>query len=101
MPFAIGDGVYVVSLTDTGEVSDTTQTPINKVKYDELPGTGEHHDDDLRHIPFKGRIYCSNYYYVVKAEIVNGKRIHETKCLRNGGGRIFRKRFVMKDAVAT
>ena len=92
MPFVVGNDVFAISIVDTGEVERVRGPQINMVAYDQLPGSGEHHDDDLRLIPFEGRIYKQDYYYIVKAAREGNRRVHETICLRHDGRRIYRRK---------
>ena len=92
MTFSVGDDVYVVSVADTGAVTETAESPMNTVQYDEVSGFGDHHDKDLRSLPFRGRIYFAGFYYIISAAKENGRRGHETICIGNGRGRIFVKK---------
>ena len=93
MTFALNADVYTLSLCDTGEVTNISKEPIIEVKYDELPGSGDHHHDDLHLLPIKKkRILWEGYYLIVSASKKNGKRFHETQCHRPSGGRIFVKK---------
>jgi hypothetical protein len=92
MPFEVKNEVFVVTVCDTGQVTEIAGSERNTVAYDELPGSGAHHDTDLRLIPFEGRIYKADFYYIVHARRDGTRRFHETICVRNSGGRIFTKR---------
>lgn len=96
MPFIEGSDVFAVSVVDTGEVKKILAPQNNLVSYDQLPGSGEHHDDDLRLIPFEGRIYKQDYYYIVKATRDGTGRAHETVCIRNDGRRIYNRKSARK-----
>jgi hypothetical protein len=92
MPFERGNDIYVVSLCDTGEVTQAAAPEQNTVSYDELAGSGDHHEADLRLLPFNGRVYMLDYYLIIRAERDGVRRKHETVCIRNGRGRIFTKK---------
>jgi len=92
MPFNVNDDIYAVSVQDTGVVESVERTPINKIKYDELPGLGDHHDDDIRNIPFADKLCSDDFYFIISAWKENGIRYHKTRCNRNDGRRLFIKK---------
>lgn len=92
MPFKIGDPVFAVSVADTGSVTDIPKPQENLIDYDQLAGTGRHHDDDLRAIPFNGRVYKTGFYYIINADLVDGQRVHRTVCCRNDGRKLWGKK---------
>ena len=88
MPFNEGDDVYTLTARSTGEVKKAADRPVYDVSYDVIPGTGQHHEDDLRNLPFKGRTYFESFFIIVDAKKERTGRKLDIKYRRNDGRRL-------------
>lgn len=87
MSFGLGDDVYVVSRLDTGEVV-RVQSPLYDVNRDSDGSTGAHHENDLKILPYRGRIHRAGFYIVVEAISAGGQRNAEHRMYTSTGSRI-------------
>ena len=88
MPLNIKEDVYIVSYNDTGEVKEHKNESIYLVIRDGDNSENDHHEQDLKKLPFKERIYFRSFYYKVDAKRTPNGRFNETIAYRIGGGRI-------------
>lgn len=87
MSFRVGSEVYVMSRLETGEVIQV-RSPIYDVSRDIDGSTGEHHETDLRNLPFRGRIHKNGFYIVVEAISAGGQRSSRHRMYSSTGSRI-------------
>ena len=87
MSFRVGAEVYVMSRLATGEVI-LVKSPIYDVNRDTDGSVGEHHETDLRNLPFRGRIHKVGYYIVVEAISSDGQRSSRHRMYTSTGSRI-------------
>ncbi len=88
MPLNVKEDVYIVSCDDTGEVKNMKDDAIYLVLRDGDNTENDHHEEDLKKLPFRSRIYHQSFYYVVTASRTSQGRNKTTIAYRNGGGRI-------------
>jgi hypothetical protein len=88
MPFSPAADVYVVSGDDTGEIHAPKPDQIYDVKRDSDGNYREHHERDLKAIPWHGRITLSGYYYIVDARRDGAVRKRKKQAYRLDGRRL-------------
>jgi hypothetical protein len=87
MSFRVGEDVYVMSRLDTGEV-EQVKSPLYDVNRDSDGTTGQHHEADLRGLPFRGRIHKEGFYIAVEATSAGGQRNATHRMYSSTGSRI-------------
>jgi hypothetical protein len=87
MPFRQGQDVFIISLIDTGEIAEV-RYPMYDVNRDTTNSIGEHHEADLKALPYRGRIRKEGFYFVIEALAGGGQRNGKYRVYTNTGSRI-------------
>lgn len=89
MPFTAAADVFVLSVTDTGEIHAAKPEQIYDVKHDSDGSYGEHHEMDLKGLPYYDKIPSSSYFSVIKAWRDGTRRKLTKHFYRNDGRKIY------------
>ena len=88
MPFEEGADVYAVSSDETGVIHKVKGAQLYDVKYDSDGSYHEHHELDLRPVPWRGRIIHEGYYDIVVTRREGDVRKRDKQPYRLDGRRL-------------